>query len=205
MNKRLVALLAVPLLVLSVLVASNASARTPKKFDWHVSDAFIQQGTGLTQTGARAQAANGDFIRVSGSGTFNASTGKATGGGVFAHTDTNGVLVGFGTFEATGVKSFESFGCGGEGFPPNFCGGVLELDVHGRGIDLTAGPVEADAVLTIHCAIGPDVPAGTHEGITLDVTGLINFDTLVEEESGLTLFVAGGDTVDDDDDDGDED
>jgi hypothetical protein len=203
MNKRLLAFLVVPLLLLPVLVASNASAKTPNKFDWHVSDAFIQQGTGLTQTGATASAANGDIVRVSGTGTFKALSGKATGGGPFAHTNAAGVLVGFGTWEATGVKSFEFFGCGGGGFPPNFCGGVLTLDVHLSGVSLTAGPIEADAVLTVHCAIGPDTPADAFEGITLDIPGVINFDTLIEAESGLTLYVAGGGSVDDDDEDED--
>jgi hypothetical protein len=45
-------------------------------------------------------------------------------------------------------------------------------------------------VLVNHCAIGPDTPADAEEGITLDIPGVINFDDLVQEEGGLTLFVA---------------
>jgi hypothetical protein len=199
MNKRRVAFLAVPLLTLSLLTAPNASADTPSRFDWHVSNAFIQAGTGIPQTGARAQADNGDFARISGSGMFQVRTGatgqlvgQVRGGGVFAHTDANGVLLGFGTWKATGVQDFEFFGCGGEGFPPNFCGGLLTLDVHLTGISLTAGSAEFDGVLTISCLIGPDIPAGAEEGITLNIPGVINFDDLIPEESGLTLFVAKG-------------
>lgn len=99
------------------------------------------------------------------------------------------MLVGFGTWTATGVQDFEFFGCGGEGFPPNFCGGVLTLDVHITGINVTTGPGQFDGVLIVHCALGPDVPADAEEGVTLNITGVINFDDLVEE-SGQTLFVS---------------
>lgn len=47
-----------------------------------------------------------------------------------------------------------------------------------------------DGVLTVDCLIGPNVRAGAEEGITLDIPGLINFDDLIEEGSGLTLFVS---------------
>lgn len=190
MNKRLVGFLAVPLLVLSILAGSNASA-APSSFAWHISDAFIQEGTGIPQTGARAQADNGDYVRVSGKGRFSSSS-RATGGGVFTHTDEAGVLVGYGTFEATGVQDFDFWGCGGEGLPPNFCGGLLTLDVHLKGISVTEGHGEFDGVLVISCAIGPNVPPEAEEGITLDIPGLINFDDLIEEESGLTLYVRKG-------------
>ena len=52
------------------------------------------------------------------------------------------------------------------------------------------GAPEFDGVLTVSCLIGANVPAGAEEGITLDVPGLINFDQLIEEESGLTLYLS---------------
>lgn len=192
MKKRIVAFVAVPLLVVSLLAASNATAGAPERFRYHVSNAFIQAGTGMTQTGARAQADNLDFARVSGRGKFNPSEGTASGGGVFAHTDANGALVGFGSWTATGVRDFEFFGCGGEGLPPNFCGGLLTLDVRLKGINVTLGAGAFDGVLVISCLVGPDVPPGAEEGITLDIPGVINFDDLVPEGSGLTLFVDRG-------------
>jgi hypothetical protein len=140
--------------------------------------------------GARAQADNGDYARLSDSGTFNIRSGKATGGGVFAHTNSAGVLLGFGTWEAMSVEDFDFFGCGGGGFPDNFCGGRLTLGVHLTGVSLAVGQAGFDGVLTVTCLIGPDVPAGAEEGIALDIPGVINFDDLVPEESGLTLFVA---------------
>jgi len=193
MKKQIAAFLTVPLLVATLVASANASDGTPERFNWHVSNLFIQEGTGIPQTGARAQADNGDFVSVSGRGRFNPSTGRASGGGAFAHTDANGVLVGFGRWRATGVQDFESYGCGGGGFPPNFCGGLLTLDVHVTGTHVTLGTGAFDGVLTIDCLIGPNVPAGAEEGITLDIPGLINFDDLVPEEGGLTLFVARGD------------
>ncbi|HXF71560.1 MAG TPA: hypothetical protein VNO79_02995 [Actinomycetota bacterium] len=188
MRKRVLALFAFSALAAAVVVVPSAGA-VSSKFDWHVADAFIQEGTGLAQSGATAGADNGDVARVSGSGTFNPSSGTATGGGVFAHTDADGDLVGFGTWTATGVESFELFGCGGD-FPPNFCGGVLVLDVTLDGVSVAAGQVSGVAgVLTITCLIGEG--ATGEEGITLEIPGVIDFDeTLVGEPSGLTLFVS---------------
>ncbi len=190
MKKRIVAFMAVSLLVVSVLAVSSATAGTPERFRFHVSNAFIQSGTAITQTGARAQADNLDFVRITGRGKFNPSEGTASGGGAFAHTDENGALVGFGTWTATGVRDFEFYGCGGEGLPSNFCGGLLTLDVHLKGINVTLGAAAFDGVLVISCLVGPGVPVGAEEGITLDIPGAINFDDLVPEDGGLTLFVS---------------
>jgi len=190
MRKRMVALLSVLLLGVSLLAATNASADASEHFKWRVSDAFLQSFTGLTQTGAVAEADNGDLARLAGHGRFDLSTGTAEGGGVFAHTDGDGTLLGFGKWKATGLEDFEPFGCDGAGFPENFCGGVLTLDVRLIGVSLSAGAAEFDGVLVIHCLIGPDVPEGEEEGVTLDIPGVIDFDEIVSATSGLTLFVA---------------
>jgi hypothetical protein len=187
MKKRLMTFLALSVIAAAFVVVPNANA-VSAKLDWHVSDAFIQAGTGVTQTGALATASNGDIARLSGTGTFNTTSSNASGGGVFVHTTSGGAVVGFGTWTATEVEDFDSFGCGSDGFPPNFCGGVLVLDVHINGVSLSAGPVEADGVLTITCLIGDNVPAGAEEGITLNIPGVIDFSTTVD--SGFTLFVS---------------
>jgi len=197
MKRRIAAFVIVPLLFASILVVSNASAGEPVKFRFHIANAFIQTGTGLPQTGAQAQADNGDIARVFGRGSFNASTGRAGGGGSFAHTDADGNLIGFGRWTTTGVMDFEPFGCGvaGDGteLPPNFCGGVLTLAVRLSGVNVTAGAAGLDGVLTITCLVGDsveDIPPEAEEGITLDLPGAINFDDLVPTDGGLTLFVA---------------
>ena len=181
-------LLAFLLLLLAAVGTGGAqAAETSAKLDYHIADAFIETGTGIDQTGARARADNRDTISVVGSGTFNTASLNATGGGTFVHRDRRGSLVGEGTWTATGVNSFDFWGCGGEGFPPNFCGGLLVLSVH---LVAEGGAPQADGVLTVSCLIGANVPAGAEEGITLNVPGLIDFDELIAEESGLTLYVS---------------
>lgn len=186
MKKRLPMLIAFLMLSLAAFGTGGAqAAESSAKFDYHIADAFIAAATEIPQTGARARADNGDTVSVTGSGTFNTASMKATGGGTFEHRDSEGALVGGGTWTATGVESFAPWGCGG-GFPPNFCGGLLVLDVH---LVATGGAPEADGVLTVSCLIGARVPAGAEEGITLEVPELgINFDELIAEASGLTLY-----------------
>jgi hypothetical protein len=187
MRKRLPVLLAFSIILSASIGVVGAQADTSAKFDYHIADSFIEAGTGIDQTGARARADNRDTVSVVGSGTFNTASLTASGGGTFEHRDRRGRLVGEGTWTATGVKSFEFYGCGGGGFPANFCGGLLVLDVHLVG---AGGTLAFDGVLTVDCLIGANVPAGAEEGITLDIPGLIDFDDLIEEESGLTLFVS---------------
>lgn len=180
-------LLAFSLIVPALIGTVSAQADTSAKFDYHIADSFIEAGTGIDQTGARARADNRDTVSVVGSGTFNTASLTASGGGTFEHRDRRGRLVGEGTWTATAIESIESYGCDGGGFPPNFCGGLLVLDVR---LVAAGGTPAFDGVLTVDCLIGPNVPAGAEEGITLDIPGLINFDDLIEEGSGLTLFVS---------------
>lgn len=182
------ALLTGILLLAAALTPGAAAADTSSKFDYHIADAFIEAGTGIDQTGARAQARNRDTISIVGNGTFNVASRNATGGGTFEHSDRKGNLIGSGTWTASSVQSFTFWGCSeGPPFPPNFCGGLLDLNVHLVG---SGGAPAFDGVLTVICRIGANVPAGAQEGITLDIPGVINFDKLLEESSGLTLYVS---------------
>ncbi len=178
------------LLVLSASGMGGASA-TSAKLDFHVADAFIANATGTAQSGARAQAANGDIVSVTATGTFNVASEKTTGGGTFVHTTSAGVLKGSGTWTATGVQSFTPFGCGIAGttpLPPNFCGGVLVLSVHLVG---AGGSPQFDATLNVSCAIGAGAPPGSPDSITLNVPDAgINFNSPILASSGLTLYVS---------------
>jgi len=185
MRRRIVVLLALAMLLVSALAPASASALSAK-LDYHIADAVIGAGTGIPQFGARAEADNGDIISVSGGGTFNLGSGKATGGGTFVHTDTDGVLQGSGTWTPTSVADFDFWGCG-DGLPSNFCGGELVFDVH---LVSAGGAVEFDGVLTVQCLIGTGVPGGAIEGITLNIPGAINFDETIFEPSGLTLYIS---------------
>ena len=165
--KRRFGLVAAMLLILSLFGTSHASAATSKAmFEWFAE-------------GDVAMAPNGDTVEIDAEGVMDASAKTADGGGTFTHLS-GGTVVGSGTIEATGLRSFQFYGCGGGPFPADFCGGRALVSVH-----LTAGALEADGLLTVDCLIGSP-PAGANEGVGLVVFGIINFN---KEVSGETLFV----------------
>ncbi len=183
-------------LLVAVLVFALLAFRAEKvgtvsaMFDYHIADAFITSAVGIPQIAARAEADNGDIVAVTGSGTFNAASGKATEGGTFLHTTALGAVVGMGTWTPIGRGTMlEFFGCGvfpGGPLPPDVCGGILVLPVH---LVSTTG-IEANGVLTIFCGVGADAPPGAFDGITLDIPGVINFDDAIPEDTGLTVYVS---------------
>lgn len=195
--KRLTAILAMLTLVTALAGGAQASSDNQSaKFDWHVSDAFIQSLGEPAQTGAVARASsNGDKVRVVGGGTFNTAAGNATGSGSFVHTNASGQLVGFGTWTATGLISFTSYGCGlrgGEPVPANFCGGLAAFKVHITGtlVNPPAGQVELDAILYVDCKLGTP-PATAHEGIRLDARPNAPYFNVTEDSPhGETIFLS---------------
>lgn len=195
--KRIAAILAVFVLVPALAGGAQASSdNVSAKLDYHIADAFIQSAGEPPQTGAEATATvGGDHIRVVGSGTFNTAAGTATGGGTFVHTSASDVIVGFGTWTATRLSSFTSYGCGlqgGEKVPANFCGGLATMTVHVSGtlVHPAGGHVELDAILVVDCKLGTP-PATAHEGIKLDARpNAPNFDMTNDSEHGETLFLS---------------
>ncbi len=156
------------------VVASGSS------FGYHVGDALLQS-LGFP-AGDMAVAENGDTVKVIGTGTFDTSTKSATGGGTFEHRAPDGTLRGTGTWTATGLVTFQDYGCGFAD-NPNLCGGRAALAVH-----LVAGTMAADGILEVNCQIGSP-PSGTLEGIRLNVFDLINFNKTIPD-SGATVFIA---------------
>ena len=195
--KRLMAVLAMLTLVTALTSGAQASSDNQSaKYDWHVSDAFIQSLGEPAQTGAVARASsNGHKVRVFGSGTFNTAAGTATGSGSFVHTDASGQLVGFGTWTATGLISFTSYGCGtrgGEPVPANFCGGLAAINVHVSHalVNPPAGQGELDAILYVDCKLGSP-PATAHEGIRLDARpNGAYFDVTEDSSHGETILLS---------------
>ncbi len=128
-------------------------------------------------------APNGDTVAVAGQGTFDIRSMVATGSGTFVHRMSDGTVRASGTWEATRLLGFHSFGSGSvQGLPSNFVGGLaliqVTLKVHDQ-------PV-FNAVLKIGCELG-NPPGGIHEGVELTVLGAgINFN---EKVSGSTLFI----------------
>ncbi len=125
-------------------------------------------------------APNGDTVAVTGGGQFSVNPKDVSASGAFTHFDAGGGVAGFGTWEATQLISYDSYGCGevfGDPIPPNFCGGAVKLQVE---LTTPIGPFKG--VLTVFCIIGPKLPAShaapdfSGEGVTLDIAGAINFN-----------------------------
>ena len=125
-------------------------------------------------------APNGDHIAISGEADFSVSPNTAEGSGSFTHTNAAGTVLATGTWQATGLLVYQSYGCGvvfGAPIPPNFCGGRVAMRV-----TLTTPLGQLPGTLTVICVIGPNPPnsiisnGDRSEGATLNVPGLINFN-----------------------------
>ena len=121
-----------------------------------------------------AVAPNGDRVAVLGSGEFSVHPKSVTASGTFTHTDSGGTVRGAGTWTATDLLEFVSYGCGvvfGTPLPSNFCGGMLKLRVL-----LTTSIGSFDGILTVFCVVGPNPPNAVEEGVTLVIPDVINFN-----------------------------
>ena len=131
-------------------------------------------------------APNGDVVTITGHADFSVNPKSADGSGTFTHTS-NGSVVGSGTWTATELLDYQSYGCGivfDIPLPPDFCGGKVKLRV-----TLTTPLGQQPATMTVICIIGPNPPDSAFgdkrsEGAMLDVPGVINFN-----------HTAGGDNV----------
>jgi hypothetical protein len=132
-------------------------------------------------------APNGDLVEITGHADFSVNPKSAEGSGTFTHTS-NGTIEGSGTWVATGLLDYQSYGCGvvlgDPSLPDNFCGGKVKLRV-----TLTTPLGQLPATMTVICIIGPNPPDSAFgenrsEGAMLDVPGIINFN-----------HTAGGDNV----------
>jgi len=184
MRTRLAALIAL-LLSIWLIAPGSAGADTSKAtFDFHVADQFLHDAAG-SPLGAVAMADNGDTITVSGAGQFDAAAKTASGSGTFVHhevaTDTDIT----GTWTATGLVSYQSYGCGSDDLPASFCGGLTKINIVGTP-DFDPS-LHIRSVLWINCLIGDKVPASESEGVRLLARDLINFNQTVD--SGFTLFI----------------
>ena len=81
-------------------------------------------------------AANGDMVTITGHADFSVMPKSAEGSGTFTHTASNGTVVGGGTWRATELLDYQSYGCGIVHFPegdvilpPDFCGGKVKVNV----------------------------------------------------------------------------
>jgi len=129
-------------------------------------------------------AANGETIEitcVAGEhvcGSFSAHPKSIEASGEFEHFLADGTLFAAGTWTATELISYQSYGCGevlGEPLPPDLCGGALKFAA------TFSTPIgELDGIITVFCIVGPKAPAShddpSGEGVTVVVPGIINFN-----------------------------
>jgi len=129
-------------------------------------------------------AANGETIAITYEagkhvyGTFSVHPKSIEASGEFAHLLPDGTLFASGTWTATELISYHSYGCGevlGEPLPPDLCGGALKFAA------TFSTPIgELDGIITVFCIVGPEAPAShddpTGEGVTVIVPGIINFN-----------------------------
>ena len=173
-----------PTIVGSNVAVGALAAHETGTFDYHVGDALIQC-LGFP-AGNKAMAENGDVVTVIGTGTFDVAAKSATGGGTFVHKTSGGTVVGSGTWAATGLVDYQSYGNAvPQGLPANFFGGRVTLTAV---ITPSANPsVHLPAILQIECALG-NFPPSAVEGVRLNVQDVINFNKTVPE-SGANLYI----------------
>jgi hypothetical protein len=134
------------------------------------------------------KAPNGDTVEVTctelggACGTFSVfpKSLPTPPSGEFLHKDAAGNVLGGGTWTATKLLDYQSYGCGevtseGLDLPDNFCGGKLKFRAQ---LDTAAG--QFSGILTVFCIVGPKAPSNhdepPEEGVTLDIPGVINFN-----------------------------
>jgi hypothetical protein len=130
---------------------------------------------GATTPSDTAMAPDGSTITMQGQGILTAGPGNvARGGGTYSLS-----TGGSGTWTATGVQGFVSYGPASPPLPPILFGGEAKLNV-----TLSNG---ASGVLTIVCVLGSP-PASKSEGITV-ILGTGGQFTKPVQESGNTVFI----------------
>jgi hypothetical protein len=125
-------------------------------------------------------AANGDQIAITGGGVFSVNPNAVDAAGGFTHTDSSGNVLATGTWTATGLINYQSYGCGevfGTPIPPDLCGGAVKMSVT---LTPTGTSLHLPGTMTVFCVIGTHAPQSIlgplSEGVTLNVPGIQNFN-----------------------------
>jgi hypothetical protein len=125
-------------------------------------------------------AANGDQIAITGGGEFSVNPNAVDAAGEFTHTDRSGNVLATGTWTATRLINYQSYGCGevfGTPIPSFLCGGAVKMSVM---LTPTGTSLHLPGIMTVFCVIGTHAPHSVlgplTEGVTLDVPGIQNFN-----------------------------
>ncbi len=131
-----------------------------------------------------AQAPNGDTVAVIGEGQFSVHPKSVEAEGRFTHMDSEGNVLATGTWTATQLLTYQSYGCGvvfGTPIPPDLCGGRLAMRVL---LTPDGTTLQIPGILSVYCVIGDKRPSSVEEGVRLVVPAHVNFND-----------VTGGDNV----------
>jgi hypothetical protein len=123
-----------------------------------------------------ASAPNGDTVAITGEGEFSIFPNSIEAAGEFVHSNSAGTPEASGTWTATSLLSYQSYGCGvlfGEPIPENLCGGKVLMSVL---LTPNGTTLQIPAMLTVFCVIGDHVPGSAEEGVRLNVPDIINFN-----------------------------
>jgi hypothetical protein len=138
-------------------------------------------------------AANGDQIAITGEGEFSVNPNAVEAEGEFVHTDSGGNVIASGTWKATQLIEYQSYGCGevfGDRIDPNACGGALKMRVT---LTPEGTSLHVPGIMTVICVIGPNPPDSVFgprtEGVTLNVPGVNNFNHSI---GGENIYVRTG-------------
>ena len=178
----LIALIGLISTVSPTAIVSGASHSAAATFGWHIGDQFLAEANPSFGVPSVTMTYNGDTVAINGTGTLGVHPDSVTGGGMFVHRDSSGNIKFKGTWEATNLISFVSYGPGTpQGLPSNLFGGKAVIHVK----LLVGGNVVHDGILTVLCLLG-EPPKGVDEGVRLVVQGTpFNFNKQI---SGFTVF-----------------
>jgi hypothetical protein len=150
-----VAAAAMALVIGSPALAAGTATSTTYSFDLAKASTAISPSGG-TICGTTMP---GDWISVTGSGTFDTAAKTIQGKGSFVHYNASGTVMCQGTWKATGYTSFTDFGANDQGQQ----GGVLAMTVthycKTMGMTMTGIPMTVTSTV--------NAPAGYTEGATV--------------------------------------
>lgn len=182
------AIIAVVGVFMTIIVPSAAFAKDKEvTYSWYACDGLLAGDPSCPNI---SFASNGHEIRITGQGKLTDGTKSVSGEGTFMHKDADGNILGEGTWKATELLNFKTYGPGDPDLvPEDFRTGLARIRV-----DLMVGNEKvAEGILSIGCRLpGAKLPPSLFEGIKLNILGGLNFQMVDTDgpmpAGGVTLF-----------------
>lgn len=188
--KRRLTILAIAIPAMVALITSSVAAVAAQNeeitYEWLACGGILEDGPSCPNT---TFASNGDSIKITGAGELTDGTNSASGGGTFVHKDADGNVVGAGTWVATELLNFKTYG------PSPVTDADWRTGLARIRVDLMVGGVEvAEGILSIGCRLpGVKLPPSLFEGVKLNIQDGLNFNKVQTEgempPGGVTLFI----------------